>query len=213
MQAADYFIEADIENMPLAIPKLIEAAVATFDVDPDTSRRYLWRASALLTGRRDGLGAEYSASRSESRGGLLSWQLNRIVDYIDLHLADKIAASELAALINMSLGQLFRAFKLSVGLTPFHYITKRRVELASKMMMTTQESLSHIALACGLCDQSHLCRVFRSIVGMSPSTWRRATPQFGINKEKTQRPTASSMRSSMSSATQQEFSHGILDHR
>jgi hypothetical protein len=32
--------------------------------------------------------------------------------------------------------------------------------------------------ACGLCDQAHLCRVFRRITGMSPSAWRREMPGY-----------------------------------
>ena len=40
-------------------------------------------------------------------------------------------------------------------------------------MLTTDEPLSQIALACGLCDQSHFTRVFRRIVGESPNAWRR----------------------------------------
>jgi AraC-like DNA-binding protein len=34
--------------------------------------------------------------------------------------------------------------------------------------------LSRVAVACGLCDQAHLCKVFRRLIGMSPSAWRRA---------------------------------------
>ena len=37
-----------LEDIPAAIPSLIDAAVAAFDADRDTSRRYLLRASALL---------------------------------------------------------------------------------------------------------------------------------------------------------------------
>jgi AraC-like DNA-binding protein len=44
------------------------------------------------------------------------------------------------------------------------------------MMSTTQEPLSQIAIACGLCDQAHLCKVFRRMIGMSPSAWRRTMP-------------------------------------
>ena len=161
-------------NIPAAIPSLIDAAVAAFDADRDTARRYLLRASALLGTKREvGTGAE-GARRSKSRGGLLAWQLNRVVDYIETHLADKITAMDLADLIKVSMGRLFRAFKISVGVTPFHYITRRRVELACTMMKTTREPLSQLAIACGLCDQAHLCKVFRRTIGMSPSAWRRA---------------------------------------
>jgi transcriptional regulator GlxA family with amidase domain len=177
MQPTDYLINAANEDAPAAIPSLIDAAVAAFDVDVDASRRYLLRASALLGVKRGARSAE-SARRSEARGGLLAWQLNRVLDYIETHLADKITAMGLADLIEVSTGKLFRAFKISVGVTPFHYITRRRVELACTMMKATREPLSQLAIACGLCDQAHLCRVFRRTIGMSPSAWRRAMPEY-----------------------------------
>jgi transcriptional regulator GlxA family with amidase domain len=172
----DDLINVPNEEVPTALPRLIDAAVASFDADRDASRGYLLRASALLRVKRGGRTGAKSARRSESRGGLLAWQLKRIVDYIETHLADKITAMDLACLIKVSVGQLFRTFKISVGVTPFHYIARRRIQLACTMMRTTGEPLSQVAVACGLCDQPHLCRVFRRITGMSPSAWRRAMP-------------------------------------
>jgi AraC family transcriptional regulator len=177
MQTTDYLANSSNEVLPTAITRLIDAAVASFDTDPDAARRYLVRASALL-GVGRGARRSQSAGQSASRGGLLSWQLNRVVDYIEMHLPDKITATNLAALLNMSMGSLFRAFKTSVGVTPFQYIATRRVELACTMMRTTREPLSRIAVGCGLCDQAHLCRIFRNIVGMTPSAWRRATLDY-----------------------------------
>ena len=171
-----------LEGIPAAVPSLIEAAVAAFDADRDTSRRYLLRASALL---RVGCGActdAEGARPSASRGGLLAWQLNRVIDYIETHLAEKIMAMDLADLINVSVGQLIRAFKISVGVPPFHYIASRRVELACTMMSTTREPLSQIAMACGMCDQAHLSNVFRRMIGMSPLAWRREQEMSAVDQ-------------------------------
>jgi AraC family transcriptional regulator len=171
-RSPDDLINAPNEDIPAAIPGLIDAAVAVLDADRDTSRRYLLRASAIL--RVKPRRTDAKSTRSESRGELLAWQLNRIVDYIETHLADKISVNALAGLVKVSVSHLFRAFKISVGVTPFHYIAMRRVELACTMIRTTDEPLSQIAVACGLCDQAHLCKVFRRTIGMSPSAWRRA---------------------------------------
>jgi AraC family transcriptional regulator len=168
----DDLLNVPNEDIPAAIPGLIDAAVAVLDADRDTSRRYLLRASAILRVKPGRTDAE--SMRSESRGGLLAWQLNRIVDYIETHLADKIAVKALADLVKVSASQLFRAFKISVGVTPFQYIARRRVELACTLIRTTGEPLSQVAVACGLCDQAHLCKVFHRTIGMSPSAWRRA---------------------------------------
>lgn len=169
-----------LEGIPADVPSLIDAAVAAFDADRDTSRRYLLRASALLR-VKCGACAHEGARPSESRGGLLQWQLNRVVDYIETHLAEKMKVTDLADLIDVSVGQMIRAFKVSVGVPPFHYIARRRVELACTMMSTTREPLSQIAIACGMCDQAHLSNVFRRMIGMSPLAWRREQELSGVD--------------------------------
>ena len=170
-----------LEDIPAAVPSLIDAAVAAFDADRDTSRRYLLRASALLRLKCGACAHAEGARPLESRGGLLAWQLNRVADYIETHLAEKIMVTDLADLIGVSVGQMIRAFKISVGVPPCHYIASRRVELACTMMSTTREPLSQIAIACGMCDQAHLSRVFRRRIGMSPSAWRREQEMSGVD--------------------------------
>jgi AraC family transcriptional regulator len=169
----DDLIDAPDEDIPASVPGLIDAAVAAFDADPDTSRRHLLLASALLGVKRGARSAK-SASQSGSRGGLLAWELNHLVDYIETHLAEKITARDLAGLIDVSMGRLFRAFKISVGVTPLRYVATRRVEVVCTMLKTTREPLSQLALACGFSDQAHLCRRFRRTIGNSPAAWRRA---------------------------------------
>lgn len=165
---------APCEPLSVAISTLIEGAVAAFDADRDTSRRYLLRASALLRAKRGGPADRPCDREGRGRGGFAAWQLNRVIDHIESHLTEKITGRELAGLVDVSVGQLFRAFKVSVGVPPFHYIAQRRVELACRIMKTTDEPLSQVAIACGLCDQSHFCRVFRRATGLSPAAWRRA---------------------------------------
>jgi AraC family transcriptional regulator len=159
---------ASNHNIPATVPSLIDAALAAFDADREASRRYLLCASVMLGLKRAAFRAEPTARTD--RGGLLAWQLKRVVDYI-------------AALINVSTGQLFRAFKISVGVTPFRYIGRRRLELACTLIRTTREPLSQIALACGVCDQAYLCRMFRRMIGMSPSDWRREQRMDGTAEE------------------------------
>jgi AraC family transcriptional regulator len=173
MQAADSSIKVPSDDLPAAVPALIEAAVAAFDADRDNSRRYLLRASALLSLNRRVDGSA-STPCSKSRGGLSAWQLKCVVEYIETRLADKITATDLANHIDVGLGQFFRAFKVSVGVSPIRYVAMRRVDLVCTMLTTTREPLSQVALACGLSDQAHLCKLFRRAIGMSPTAWRRA---------------------------------------
>jgi AraC family transcriptional regulator len=107
------------------------------------------------------------------RGGLAPWQIVRVRAYVEAHLDSTIRMRDLAAIARLSTGHFSRSFTRSFGVAPFAYIAGRRLARAQDLMLTTDDPLCQIALACGLCDQSHLTRLFRRHVGTSPNTWRR----------------------------------------
>ena len=165
-----------LENNPAipapAIVNLIESAAATFEVDRAAAREYLFRAFALLKTQR-----RPAQESGHARSGLIGWQMKRVIRYIDENLNARIKAKDLADTLNLSKSHFFRAFKASLGMTPSDYIARRRIEAAQDLMRTTDQPLAHIAVGCGLSDQSHLSRVFRRLVGDSPSAWRKANAQ------------------------------------
>jgi transcriptional regulator GlxA family with amidase domain len=77
--------------------------------------------------------------------------------------------SELTAIARLSPGHFSRSFKRSFGKTLSAYIAGRRLLRAQRLMLTTDEPLGQIAAACGLCGQSHLTRLFRRHLCVSPS--------------------------------------------
>jgi len=173
MNASDTY-QLSTETLPECVPAmatLIAGAVATFDVDRNAARRYLMRASAIL--QACAAHEPENGREARSRGGLAGWQLNRLVDYIEQHLAERITGEDLAGLIDVSIGQLFKAFKASVGIPPLQYVASRRLEFVCLLLRTSPESLSQIAVTAGFYDQSHLCRVFRRVLGVTPAAWRR----------------------------------------
>jgi AraC-like DNA-binding protein len=108
-----------------------------------------------------------------ARGGIVAWQARRLRAYIEANLAGQILIEELAALLELSTSHFGRAFKCTFGVSPHRYLTRRRIETAQGLMLTTSDSLSAIALTCGMSDQSHFTRSFRRIVGETPYSWRR----------------------------------------
>jgi AraC-like DNA-binding protein len=50
---------------------------------------------------------------------------------------------------------------------------RRRMVRAQELMSKSQVPLSRVALECGMCDQAHLSRTFRRLVGINPMAWRR----------------------------------------
>jgi len=161
--------------MASAIANLIELAQAAIESDRDTARACITRALTLLRGAPSTAKCEGGQlADKRPRGGLAPWQVNRVAAYIDSHLASRIRVQDLTALAKLSVSHFSRAFKTSFGVPPLVYVAIRRIDLACELMLTTEESTCQIALACGLCDQSHFCRVFRRVTGVSPNVWRRA---------------------------------------
>ncbi len=114
-----------------------------------------------------------NTSHIASRGGLAPWQAKRVVAYIESNINLSVRVADLAGIVQLSLGHFFRAFRVSFGQPPVAYVRVRRIRHAQVIMQNTQEPLSQVALHCGMCDQAHFTRVFRKIVGISPSVWRR----------------------------------------
>ena len=119
------------------------------------------------------LRAPVRASRPVGRSGLAAWQRRRVSTHIDAHLGAGIRIRELATLLGFSHSHFCRSFRISFGIPPHLYVTRRRIELAQNLMLTTPAKLSEIAVTCGMSDQSHFTRAFRRIVGATPHAWRR----------------------------------------
>jgi len=105
-------------------------------------------------------------------GGLPSWQVRRVTDYIDANLGATLRTASLAATLGLSVSHFTRAFKHSVGVPPRVYVIRRRLAAACEAMVSTTTPLTTIAHAHGFCDQSHFTRTFHETIGLSPHVWR-----------------------------------------
>ena len=112
-------------------------------------------------------------------GKLSPWQLRRVLDFIAAHLNDDPCIADLAQECGLSSGYFSRAFRLTTGVTPHQWLTKRRVEQARQLLLGNGLGLADIALVCGFVDQSHFTRVFAKLEGDSPGRWRQRHRKAG----------------------------------
>jgi len=110
-----------------------------------------------------------------SHGGLPPVLKNRICEFIEEHIGEKISLGALSSVAGLSPNHFARAFQQSVGIPPHQYLLRRRLEHVGQMLRETRLPLSQIALAAGFSDQSHLARHFRRMTGVSPSLARRSS--------------------------------------
>ena len=107
-------------------------------------------------------------------GGLSRERLQRVRDYIEGHLDDRLTLADLAGVACLSPYHFSRSFKLALGIGTQRYVIQRRLERAKTLMRRTNQPLAWIAQEAGFADQSHLTSVFRRETGLTPGQFRAA---------------------------------------
>jgi AraC family transcriptional regulator len=152
------------------VMRLLDAAVGQLHELEHPAQGTLLEAASLL---RQQIYPPPAGQWREGRGRLPRWQARKVLEYIDTHITGAVRVADLCALVQRSEAYFSRSFKRTFGESPHSFVTRRRVELAARYMLTTDASLSDIALRCGFADQPHLCKLFRQVVGETPAAWRR----------------------------------------
>ena len=158
-----------------ALARLLASATVALDTDRRAAKSCIQRVAALL-GIELRSESPGTVGRSCMHGGLAPWQAKHVSSYIEDKLDSSIRVTDLAGVVQLSTSHFFRAFRQTFGESPLAYIMQRRIRRAQEMMLKSRLPLSQVALECGMCDQAHLCRVFRRIVGINPNAWRRQFP-------------------------------------
>ena len=108
--------------------------------------------------------------------------VEKAVEYIDEHFAEKITLSEIAKAANLSLSYFGVVFKKLNGVTPWEYITSKRVKKAIDIIRVDGYStIMELAETCGFDNVSNFNRMFKKYTGVVPS--RYVNNDFVLKKE------------------------------
>jgi AraC family transcriptional regulator len=104
--------------------------------------------------------------------GLPRIRLNRVIEYIEARLDREIALSALAQIAGMSPHYFCELFKQSVNVSPYQYVLRRRIEHAKKVLEEPGVTVFEAAMRSGFSDQSQFTKIFRRVVGVTPTSYR-----------------------------------------
>jgi AraC family transcriptional regulator len=106
------------------------------------------------------------------KGGLSPYRLKHVLDYIGDNLESDIRLSDLATIARMSPHYFSVLFRQSMGRSPHNYVLTQRIERAKELLRDPKCSIIQAGLDVGYQNPSHFARMFRRLVGTSPSRFR-----------------------------------------
>jgi len=92
--------------------------------------------------------------------------------FIGEHQAESISLDQIASTLNISTFYFCKLFKKATGLTFTDYLARTRIERAKNLLLNPNVRVSEVAYDCGFISLTHFNRIFRKVVGHSPTQYR-----------------------------------------
>lgn len=119
----------------------------------------------------DDMAMEFAGRMRRIRSRSVSPAVRRAIGYISDNLRTKLTAAGVAEKIGYDRSYLAVIFKQDTGQTVAEFILAKRIE-AAKSLISGGIRLSEIAGMLGFSSQSHFCRRFKEVTGVTPGEFR-----------------------------------------
>src|SRR5580765_8503675 len=96
----------------------------------------------------------------------------RAKDYIGKNQGEALSLGGVAPGVNTSTFYLCKMFKKAPGLNFTDYVSRVRIEKAKNLLLNPNLRVSEIAFEVGFQSLTHFNRVFKKIIGQSPTEYR-----------------------------------------
>ena len=98
--------------------------------------------------------------------------INKVVNYLYMHIEDHLSLNEIAIDLNISTGYLSTCFKKNMNTSVMNYFKKIKIERAKTLLRNSNKSILEISTTLGFCDQGHFTKTFKSGEGITPTEYK-----------------------------------------
>ena len=149
---------------------LASADLCLYLLTQDHGQSYANDVSRVLISppHRSGGQAQYAKPPHQQRTN----ELTPVLDWLDLHLAEPLTLSDVAAQAHMSERTLARRFRLETGDSLAGWVARRRVERARALLEDSDVTVTAVAHAVGFGSTEALRRNFAAQLGTTPRSYR-----------------------------------------
>ncbi|MFE6795371.1 helix-turn-helix transcriptional regulator [Paenibacillus chitinolyticus] len=96
----------------------------------------------------------------------------RVSNYMQEYYYQSLTIASLAEQNNVNRNRLSYVFRTHAGMGPAEYLLKYRLNMAQRMLFTSDVPVQQIAQAVGIADPFYFSRVFKKQFGISPTKYR-----------------------------------------
>lgn len=117
----------------------------------------------------------YPAPTAESSNA--AWYLIEMKDFLDNHYQKDFSLRQFEETFKINRYRLCREFSACYGLPPLQYLTRKRLEEAKKILLTTDFSIHEISSMIGYENTNHFINLFKKYESMTPGKFRQTVQQ------------------------------------
>ena len=153
----------------------IRLGVARFLLKPSRMDE-IREALACMTTRLEKTHTEQSTEQEEpeERENAGSFLVNRALDYLEEHYAEKLTLQEVADACYVSQWHLSKLLNRDTKKNFYDLLNNRRIRAAKELLADPSLRIGDIGEMIGYADPAHFARVFRKIAGMSANEYRNS---------------------------------------
>lgn len=97
----------------------------------------------------------------------------QILKIVEEHYSEKLSIKEMAEACGFSQSHFMKFFKATIGVPFTAYLNDYRLTMASRLLLSSEDSILTIAGDTGFDNLSYFNRIFKQRFGMTPSRFRR----------------------------------------
>lgn len=101
--------------------------------------------------------------------------LDTALTFMEQNYSRKISVGEIAASCGLSRSHLYRLFMAHANQSPNEYLIRLRVDKAAHLLREKGLTVSEAAYSAGFTDPYYFSRIFKKIIGVSPSEYAKCT--------------------------------------
>jgi AraC family transcriptional regulator len=107
-------------------------------------------------------------------GVITDRRIARVIEYMTAHACDPLCLDDLADTAGVSKFHFSRLFRTKTGFTPAAFLTNLRMQLARRLLTTTDLRVKEVASACGYTSHAAFNAAFRRWNSQPPRAFRKA---------------------------------------